>query len=120
MKCNLQIAIRTLISSFFVGAVWKMTTRSAISTFMHNLERRVSAVLMFRYVESLSLLNIRLEDIGNGLDQGRFSSVNLVDVYLSRIAEVNGKFRAVVEVNPEARTIAEALDAERIATGRRG
>lgn len=66
------------------------------------------------------MLNIRLDDIDNGLDQGTFSSVNLVDTYLSRIAEVNRKFRAVVEVNPEARTIVEALDTERIATGRRG
>ena len=64
--------------------------------------------------------SITLEDLQNGLDGGKFSSVDLVKVYLARIAEVNDYFRAVIETNPDAVAIANALDDERWAHGRRG
>ena len=58
-----------------------------------------------------------------GLQSGQYSSVSLVERYIARIEEVNleqPELRAVLEVNPEAHAIAEALDAERKEKGARG
>ncbi|EQL02519.1 hypothetical protein G6O67_007905 [Ophiocordyceps sinensis] len=60
-----------------------------------------------------ALLDATLDQVRQGLDSGAFSSVNLVDAYLARISEVNDVLRAVTEINPDARAIAEQLDAER-------
>jgi amidase len=49
-----------------------------------------------------------------------FTSVDLIDTYLARIREVDHEFRSVVQVSPTAIAAAQALDAERIAKGRRG
>jgi amidase len=54
---------------------------------------------------------------------GRYSSRQLVDAYLARIDAVDRTgptLRSVIEINPDARTIADALDAERRAKGPRG
>lgn len=67
-----------------------------------------------------ALHRITLEDLHNGLDGGKFSSVDLVNVYIARISEVNEVIRAVIEINPDAVAIANKLDEERQANGRRG
>lgn len=67
-----------------------------------------------------SLREITLEEIGNGLDEGTFSSLELVNVYLARIKEVDEEFRSVLEINEDAGMIAGELDEERQRMGRRG
>ena len=57
------------------------------------------------------------------MTSGRYTSRRLVDLYLQRIETIdrNGPaLRSVIEVNPDARTIATAMDAERRAKGTRG
>jgi amidase len=51
---------------------------------------------------------------------GEFTARALAEAYLERIAAVDPLLGAVLEVNPDALAIAEALDAERKATGARG
>ena len=54
---------------------------------------------------------------------GSLSSAQLVDYYLDRIAALDQsgpRVNSVLEVNPDARTIAQALDAERKQSGPRG
>lgn len=53
------------------------------------------------------------------LDKGVFTLVDLVRTYLARISEVNPTVYAVTEINPDALTIAEALDKERTLHGPR-
>ncbi|HEV2854256.1 MAG TPA: amidase [Thermoanaerobaculia bacterium] len=58
-----------------------------------------------------------------GLRSGEYTSVGLVEKYLARIEELNLKgpeLRAVIEVNPDAHAIADALDAELKEKGPRG
>ncbi len=55
-----------------------------------------------------------------GMQSGRFTARSLAEAYLSRIAALNPALAAVLEVNPDALAIAEALDAERGAKGARG
>ena len=60
-----------------------------------------------------SLISANIEDLTSGLENGCFTSVNLVQAYLARIAEVNDGLNAVIELNPDALAIAASLDAER-------
>ncbi|KPI37201.1 putative amidase [Cyphellophora attinorum] len=60
-----------------------------------------------------SLLDVTTEELITGLESGLFTSVDLVNAYIARIAEVNGTNHAVTQLNPDALTIAQALDDER-------
>lgn len=51
---------------------------------------------------------------------GRLTAAALTRRYLARIEELDQKLRSVLEVNPDAPAIAEALDAERKTKGPRG
>ncbi|KZP01899.1 amidase [Calocera viscosa TUFC12733] len=54
-----------------------------------------------------------IDDLQWGMADGTFSSVDLVNAYLGRIAETNPLLHAVIETNPDAVSIAASLDAER-------
>ena len=60
-----------------------------------------------------------LTDLEAGLSSGRFTSVALVEQYFARIADVDKKINSVIEKNPDAHAIAEALDRERKQKGPR-
>ncbi len=66
------------------------------------------------------MLNLTLEDIALGLDEGCFTSEALVKAYIARISEVDQTFKSVIEVNPDAIAHATILDKERKSSGRRG
>ena len=60
-----------------------------------------------------SLSCASVEDIVVGLEEGQFTSVDLVNAYTARILEVNGTLNMVTEINSDAVAIAAELDAER-------
>ncbi|KAI6416649.1 hypothetical protein MCOR20_000866 [Pyricularia oryzae] len=64
-------------------------------------------------VEFPSLLDATIEDLAQGLQDRLFSSVDLVNAYLARIQDVDGYFKSVTEVNPDALWIAAQRDAAR-------
>ncbi|TWU71145.1 hypothetical protein ED733_001396 [Metarhizium rileyi] len=64
-------------------------------------------------VDFPSLLDATLDDLRQGLDSGLFTSVDLTKAYIARINEVANELHAVNEVNPDALSIAAAMDAER-------
>ncbi|KAF9078323.1 amidase signature enzyme [Rhodocollybia butyracea] len=100
------------ISSCFIGqlkGVWA-TSESTSSTFVDDLEG-------FPDLYEASVMELQ-----EGLDAGRFTSVDLVTAYFARIDEVNLKgpaLRAVLELNPSALQQAAAIDAERKVSGKR-
>ncbi len=62
------------------------------------------------------LAELTLPDLQRGLSEGRWSSRRLVELYLARIAALDDGpdgLHAIAETNPEALSIAEALDRER-------
>ena len=67
-----------------------------------------------------SLLNATILQLSDALERNLVSSAELVRTYLARIAEVNDYYHAVIELNPEAFDIANLLDSEQKARGRRG
>ncbi len=69
------------------------------------------------------LEEITIADLVKAMQSGKETAHSITEKYLARIDELNTKgpeLRAVIEVNPEALAIADALDAERRAKGPRG
>ncbi|EER37276.1 amidase [Histoplasma capsulatum H143] len=60
-----------------------------------------------------SLIDATSEQLQAGLSRRCFSSVDLVNAYIKRIAEVNDTLHVVAELNPDAVNIARHLDVER-------
>lgn len=94
MKTTLICSILLQISSFAHFVTPSPTPRASNTTFPR-------------------LLDATLDDLRIGLDAGHFTSVDLVAAYLARIDETNKDLAAVTEINPDAISIAEKLDAER-------
>ncbi|CDO76776.1 hypothetical protein BN946_scf184978.g5 [Trametes cinnabarina] len=75
------------------------------------------------FVKFPDLYEASIAELQNGLEQGHFSSVDLVKAYFARIEEVNLQgpaLRAVIEINPSALKQAAELDLERRILGPRG
>ena len=73
--------------------------------------------------DAFELDELSLLDIATGLRGGKWTSSNLVELYLRRIQEVDRsspRLNAVVEVNPDAMSLARQLDRERKAEHVRG
>jgi amidase len=64
-----------------------------------------------------------IKDMQSAMSSGDLSSRNLVLMYLDRIAQYDKKgisINSIIEINPDALQIAEALDVERTKNGSRG
>lgn len=66
-----------------------------------------------------SLANVTVEQLSRHLNAGDITSVDLVRAYISRIEEAS-EFKAVLQLNPDALSLALALDQERREKGSRG
>lgn len=69
------------------------------------------------------LEEVSLAELREGMSSGKWTSKQITELYLARIEAINAQgptLRAVIETNPDAVSIAEALDAERRAGNVRG
>ena len=74
-------------------------------------------------VKPFELDEITIDELQEGMKSGKFTSGSLVEKYSARIAEIDKQgpaVNAVIELNPDAAGIANALDEERKAKGPRG
>ncbi|KAF8260371.1 amidase signature enzyme [Lactarius quietus] len=75
------------------------------------------------HIQLPDLYEASIAELQDGLEHGRFTSVDLVKAYFARIEEVNLQgptLRAVIELNPSALEQASELDLERRILGLRG
>jgi amidase len=66
---------------------------------------------------------VALADLRAGLERGSLTSRDLVQAYLNRITDLDRRgpsLHSIIEINPDALSIADALDRERKAKGSRG
>jgi amidase len=73
--------------------------------------------------EPFELDELTITQLQDGMNSGKFTSRSLVDMYLQRIAAIDGQgpaINSVIELNPEAQSTADLLDAERESKGTRG
>jgi amidase len=74
-------------------------------------------------VKPFELDEITIIELQDGMNSGKFSARSLVEKYTARINAIDKQgpaVNAVIELNPEAEAIADALDQERKAKGPRG
>jgi len=62
--------------------------------------------------ESIDLSELTIRDIHQAYSDGQYNSQQLVSAYLERIEYLNAKINAITTINPDALTIAKALDDE--------
>jgi len=73
--------------------------------------------------KEFELEELTITDLQSGMQSGKYTARSLVKKYLDRIDEIDKdgpKLNSVIEVNPDAMAIAEALDRERKQKGARG
>jgi amidase len=76
-----------------------------------------------RFPPEFELEEATIETLQQGMTEGRYTARRIAQLYLDRIAELDRQgplIRSVIELNPDALTIADTLDAERTARGSRG
>ena len=56
-----------------------------------------------------------IAELRRDIDSGETSAVEIAEKYLARIARIDARVNAVIEINPEATGIAQTLDEERAA-----
>ena len=69
------------------------------------------------------LSEMTVAELQDAMSRGRFTARSLTDLYLARIDQIDKHgptLNSVIEINPDAQSIADALDAERKAKGPRG
>ena len=75
------------------------------------------------FKKDFELDEITIDDLQKAFQSGQYSSRSLAEKYLARIAEIDKAgpmVNAVIELNPDALQIADALDQERKSKGPRG
>jgi amidase len=84
--------------------------------------REVVAASPTGEVKSFELDEVTISELQDGMKSGKFTSHSLVEKYTARIHEIDKQgpsLNAVIELNPDAFAIADALDQERQAKGPR-
>jgi amidase len=74
-------------------------------------------------VKPFELDEITITELQDGMKSGKFTARSLVEKYTTRIDEIDKRgpaVNAIIEMNPDAPSVAEALDRERKAKGPRG
>ena len=74
-------------------------------------------------VKPFELGEITIADLQDGMKSGKFTARSLVEKYSARIEEIDKQgptINSVIELNPDALSIADSLDQERKAKGPRG
>jgi amidase len=85
--------------------------------------REIEADLPSSDIKPFELDELTISDLQDGMKSGKFTARSLVEKYSARIDEIDKHgpaLNSVLEMNPDALPIADALDEERKAKGSRG
>jgi amidase len=66
------------------------------------------------------IIEADIQSMQQAMEEGKFCSEDLVQVYLGRIAKYDSRIHSILELNPDALDIARSLDVERKEKGIRG
>ncbi|MGB7621428.1 MAG: amidase family protein, partial [Terriglobia bacterium] len=107
----------------FVGSGLLGGTLAFAGSVIPTLSSHAQEPLVNRRYFPFSLEETTIHDLQNGMQSGKYTARSIVQKYLTRIAllnKVGPVLNQVLETNPDALSIADALDAERKAKGPRG
>jgi amidase len=111
---------RSFLSTAVVGGAAATLTRFYPAL---GAARDVTSAEPASDVKPFELDEITISDLQDGMKSGKFTARSLVEKYSARIEEIdkNGPaINCVIELNPDAVSIADSLDEERKARGPRG
>src|SRR5438128_1959867 len=95
-----------------------VVTNPAISEAAKASDASTAATLTPKPFE---LDEVTITELQEGMKSGKFTSRSITEKYLARIAEIDKRtINSVIEINPDASAIANALDRERKEKGPRG
>jgi amidase len=103
----------------FLGATLALGAGAATASCGGPRTRREEPAPPGRPFADFELDEVTVRELQAGMEEGRFTARAVTELYLERIEAVDrdgeGRpgLRSIIEVNPEALSIAEALDAER-------
>jgi amidase len=114
---NLRFSRRTLLTSGMKAAAAASALPALVGQAAADPQPAAKEIAPFELDE------LTISDLQDGMKSGKFTSRSLVEKYLTRIQEIDADgpaLNAVIELNPDARSIADLLDAEREQKGPRG
>jgi amidase len=117
---------RSFLQSALLGGVAaSLTPAYAAGAAARDLTERTpnAATPLPAEVKPFELDEVTIPQLQDGLKSGKYTAQSLVEKYLARIDEIDKRgpaVNAIIELNPDALSIAKALDQERNAKGARG
>ncbi len=63
--------------------------------------------------QNFDIQEMSVMDMQNAMKSGKMTSKQLVEIYIQRIKKIDGKLNSILEINPDALSIAEKMDKER-------
>ena len=107
----------------FLCAGVATTLATAVSPVLGSAGVADSTLAVTDFKKDFELDEITIDDLQKALQSGHYSSHSLTEKYVARIQEIDKagpRVNSVIEINPDALQIADALDRERTAKGPRG
>ena len=119
-EANTSASRRSFLQSGIAsGAVALYPALGAARTFSPPAQTPMHAL----NVKPFELDEITISDLQDGMKSGKFTARSLVEKYQARIADIDKQgpsINSIIQLNPDALAIADALDQERKAKGERG
>jgi len=114
-----------LQSALFGGVAASLTPAYAAGAAARDLTERTpnAAPPLPAEVKPFELDEVTIPQLQDGMKSRKYTAQSLVEKYLARIDEIDKRgpaVNAIIELNPDALSIAKALDQERNAKGARG
>ena len=111
---------RTFLKAAIVGG-----TAATLAPFYpaFGAARELTNAAIVPDIKPFELDEITIAELQDGMKSGKFTARGLVEKYSSRIGEIDKSgpaINSIIEMNPDALSIADALDQERKAKGPRG
>ena len=117
---------RSFLQSALLGGVAaSLTPAYAAGAAARDLTERTpnAATPLPAEVKPFELDEVTIPQLQDGMKSGKYTAQSLVEKYLARIDEIDKRgpaVNAIIELNPDALSIAKTLDQERNAKGARG
>jgi amidase len=119
-----KLSLRSNRRSFLKSALVGGAVTGAIPLYPAlGAAREIAAVPAHSDVQPFELDEVTIAELQGGMKSGKFTARSLVEKYSARIGGIDKQgpsINSIIERNPDALTIADALDEERKAKGPRG
>lgn len=122
-KAAAMPARRAFLRTGLLGATAIVTATTATPLVARGTEEKALASAWAGDVPAFELDETTISELQDAMKSGKLTSRSITEKYLARIDQIDKQgpaINAIIELNPDALSIADALDKERTAKGARG